>query len=95
MLEYSLSNRGRQKYTGKEDDEMATTALKKVSVNVKLNNGTDASGNDKFVNVTLGNLSEENYDADKALAIVTALAPCLSKTVSTVEEVKVSTLTAA
>ena len=85
----------RQKYNRKEETEMALTALRKVSVNVKLNDGTDTQGRDKYVSVTLGNLSEENYDADKALAIVTALAPCLSKTVSSVEEVKVSTLTAA
>lgn len=74
---------------------MAITALRKISVNVKLNDGTDSHGNTKYVSVTLGNLSEENYDADEALAIVTALAPCLTKTVSSVEEVRVSTLTAA
>lgn len=95
LVEYSPSNRGRQKYTGKEDNAMATTTLTKVSVKVKLDDGVDAKGNDKFVNVTLGTLDEDNYDADKCLAIVTALAPCLSKSVEVVEEVKVSTLTAA
>ena len=74
---------------------MAISTLRKVSVNVKLNDGTDAEGKARYVSLSLGNLSEENFDADKALAIVTALAPCLSKTVSSVEEVRVSTLTAA
>ena len=74
---------------------MAVASLKTVKVNIRLNNGTDASGNDRYVNVSLGNLSEENYDPDEALTIVAALAPCLSKTISTVEEVKTSTLTAA
>ncbi|MBQ9222102.1 MAG: hypothetical protein IJ587_12725 [Synergistaceae bacterium] len=74
---------------------MAVSTLKKISVNVKLNNGTDSEGNVRLVSVTLGNLSEENYDNDKALAVVTALAPCLSKTVSSIEKVEVSTLSAA
>ena len=74
---------------------MAVSTLKKISVNVKLNNGTDSEGNVRLVSVTLGNISEENYDNDKALAVVTALAPCLSKTVSSIEKVEVSTLSAA
>ena len=74
---------------------MAVETLKKISVNVKLNNGTDSEGNVRRVNVTIGNLSEENFDNDKALAVVTALAPCLSKTVSSVEKVVVSSLSAA
>ena len=74
---------------------MAVEILKKISVNVKLNNGTDSEGNVRLVSVTLGNLSEENYDNDKVLAVVTALAPCLSKTVSSIEKVEVSSLSAA
>lgn len=74
---------------------MAVVTLKKIAVNVKLNNGTDSEGNVKLVSVSLGNLSEENYDADEALGVVTALAPCLSKTVSSLEEVKTATISAA
>ena len=74
---------------------MATAMLKKVSVNVKLDNGTDSEGNIKTVSVSLGSLSKDNFDADKALAIVSQLGPCLSKTVEAVEKVEVSTLTAA
>ena len=75
---------------------MAVTLTgKKTSVSMKLNNGTDSEGNVKLVTVNLGNMSEENFDDDKALAVVTALAPCLSKTVSSIEKVEVSTLSAA
>ena len=71
---------------------MAFTALRKISVNIQLNNGTDTYGQDRYVSISLGNLSEENYDADKVYSVIEALAPCLSKTVSSVNEVRVSTL---
>ena len=74
---------------------MAIETLRKVDVKVKLNNGTDAQGKAKYANISLGDLSEENYDADDALEVVTALAPCLSKTVSMVNQTKESSLTAA
>ena len=74
---------------------MATETLKKVSVNLKLENGTDAEGNMKYVSVSLGTLNKDNFDADKALAVVTVLAPCLSKTVGSVEKTATSTLTVA
>lgn len=74
---------------------MANSSIDKITVNVKLENGTDEAGNIKTVSVSLGNLSEDNYNADKALAVVSLLAPCLSKTVSSVEEVTVKTITAA
>lgn len=75
--------------------EMANATLKKVSVNVRLENGTDDDGNMKYVSISLGKLSVSNFNADQALAIVTLLAPCLNKTVGLVEKTEVSTLTAA
>lgn len=74
---------------------MASTELKKVSVSVKLENGTDSEGNLKTVSISLGNLSKDNFNADKALAIVGLLGPCLSKTIASVEKVEVSTIRAA
>lgn len=74
---------------------MANTALKKVSVRLKLENGTDDYGNPKYVNLSLGSLSRDNFDADKALAVKAVLAPCLSKTVGIVEMTQVSEITAA
>lgn len=73
---------------------MALESLRLVKVNVKLNDGTDSQGRDKYATVALPNLSEEDYDADECLAIITAMAPCLSKTISSVEQVKTATLTA-
>lgn len=74
---------------------MANTALIKVSVRLKLENGTDAEGNIKYTNLSLGSLSKDNFDADKALAVKAVLAPCLSKTVGIVEMTQVSEITAA
>lgn len=74
---------------------MANAALKKVSVNLKLENGTDAYGNVKLINLSIGNLSKDTFDADKALAIAGLIEPCLSKAVSSVEKTEVSTITAA
>ena len=71
---------------------MATATLKKVSVNVKLDNGTDAAGNVKTVGVSLGTLSTSGFDANKVMAIVPLLEPCLTKSVYSVEKVEVSTL---
>ena len=74
---------------------MAIATVKSIRVSILLDNGTDSQGNVKTVNVQLGNMSETNFDDDKALAVVSALAPCLRKTVISVEKTEVSTLTAA
>ena len=76
-------------------DVKAVETLKKISVAVKVNAGTDSEGNVKTANINLPNLSELGYDADKALAVVSALAPCLNKTITAVEQTKVNTLSAA
>lgn len=74
---------------------MAISTVKKISVAARLDNGTDSQGNVKTVNVSIGNMSETNFDDDKALAVVSALGPCLSKTVVSVEKTEIDTLTAA
>lgn len=74
---------------------MASTTLQSLRVNLKLDNGTDAQGNQKTVSISLGNLSKNNFDADDALSVVTALEPCLSKAVLSVEKTEVSTISAA
>ena len=61
---------------------MATTTLKKVSVNIKLDNGIDTEGRARTVSISLGTLSKDNFDADKVFAVLGALEPCLSKTVN-------------
>ena len=70
-----------------------TSTTSKVSVNVKLNNGTNTNGTPKTLTVSLGSLNKDAFDADKAMAIVELLEPCLEKTINSVEKVEVSTLT--
>lgn len=69
-----------------------TSELTKVTVQIVLDNGTDAQGRDTFVKVSLGNLDESNYDSQKAINIAKALAPILSKEVSSYQESKTSIL---
>lgn len=76
-------------------DVKATETLQKISVTIKVNAGTDSEGNIKTGRINLPNISETGYDADDALAVVSALAPCLSKTIIGVEQTKVATLSAA
>ena len=68
------------------------TSTKKISVNVKLDNGTDEKGNVRTVNLGLGNLSLSGFDAEKAMAVVDLIKPCLCHTVYSVEKVEVSEL---
>lgn len=74
---------------------MAATTIKKVACRVQLENGTDAEGNIKLVSQSIGTLTKDAFDADKALAIVAALGPCLSKTINSTETVTTSTISAA
>lgn len=61
---------------------MATDLTPKTrKVTMKLNNGTDSQGNIKTVNLNLGSLDVGAWNADKAMAIMDALSPCLSKTI--------------
>ena len=70
-----------------------TTTVSKISVNVKVSNGTNANGTPKTLSIGLGSLDKDAFNADKAKAIVDLLEPCLAKTRLSVEKVEVSTLT--
>ncbi|MBQ7221414.1 MAG: hypothetical protein IJS28_10580 [Synergistaceae bacterium] len=70
----------------------AITESKKVSVAMKLNNGTTATGAVKTASVNLGSLNKAAFDADKALNIVNALAPCFDRMLHIVEKTEVSQL---
>ena len=74
---------------------MAIESIKKLSVTVRLENGRDTSGNMRYVGISLGSLSKDGFDADKALAVVELLKPCLNKSVGYTEKTAVSTLSAA
>ena len=69
-----------------------SSAVKQISVNVRLNNGT-SNGVVKTVTVSLGNLKETAWDAQKVMNVVSLLGNVLSKPVYTVEKVEVDTLT--
>lgn len=69
-------------------------ALKKVSVNVKLNNGVDDKGSVKTVGISLGTLNVNTFEDSKALAIINLLKACLAKSVYAVEKTELSELAA-
>ena len=72
---------------------MVTSTIEAISVRLNLKNGYNSqTGSFNTVPVYLGNLNPNHYDQDKVLAIADALAPCLSKTLYSVSEIKSSTL---
>lgn len=78
---------------------MATaSAVSKVQVSVKLNNGT-SSGKVKTVSVSLGALDTTGAMAngadDKIMAVVTLLGEVLSKAVYSVDKIVTNSLTVA
>ena len=70
----------------------ATSTLKKVSVNVKLDDGTTITGAQKTVSISLGTLDKDSFNDDKAMNIVNLLGECLSKDIVQIEKVEVSIL---
>lgn len=75
---------------------MATETLSNRTARIGLDNGTDSQGNIKTVNVNIPGISprQADWDADKYLAVIAALAPCLSKTLERAETVATYTVTA-
>ena len=71
----------------------AVTTLNKVSVTLKLNNGTTETGTTKTVSVSLGSLDKTAFNADKVMGIVALLTPCLSLPVLSTNKTESSTLT--
>ena len=71
---------------------MAVLRLQNINVNIKLENGYDMDGNTLTVAISLDNISKDNFDPDKALAIVGALEPCLSKAVEGIDVVQTLSL---
>ncbi|MBR2207432.1 MAG: hypothetical protein IJ859_01330 [Synergistaceae bacterium] len=69
-----------------------TSDLTKVSVVVKLNNGTTEDDKVKTLSLNLGGLNIDRYEDQKAMNIVNLLTPCLAKDIYEVQKVAVSTL---
>ena len=68
------------------------TECKKISVAIKLNNGTTTTGKAKTVSVNLGSLNKTAFDAQKAINIINALGPCFVRTLHSIEKTEVSYL---
>lgn len=66
--------------------------VNKITVNVRVISGQTAQGTNKYLSVSLGALNKDNYVDNKALAIVTALEPCLQYTIGYVQKTVTSTL---
>lgn len=75
---------------------MAVSTLVRLTARLKLENGTDAEGNMKYVNQALGDLNESYYSSNtaeainKLNAIRVAIGPTLSKTIGALETVATS-----
>lgn len=70
-----------------------TSTTTSIKVNVVLSNGTNANGTVKTINLSLGSLDKDAFNADKAMAIIDLLEPCLEKTRLRVEKHETSSLT--
>lgn len=64
----------------------------KEACTIKLNMSVSESGTVKTANVSLGSLSANNWDAQKAYNIVEALAPLFSKAVYSVQHIATTNL---
>lgn len=62
---------------------MEGTTLK-LSVSIRLNDGVTDAGATKTVSISLGTLDVNAWDQSKAIAIIRALRPCLSKPIYSV-----------
>lgn len=76
---------------------MATEALRTRTFRTVLDDGTDSDGKQMYVydNFSfLGGISKDGWDADKALAIVSALESCLTRDVLSNETIATYTVSA-
>ncbi|MBQ7665408.1 MAG: hypothetical protein IJS42_01695 [Synergistaceae bacterium] len=65
-----------------------TRTLTDATVKMLLNNGSDpTTGEIRTVGVSIGSLNASAYDADKALAIASAVSQCLTKTLYRTQEI--------
>ena len=73
---------------------MATNTITKIALAVVLDDGTDSQGNQMTVNESFPTLNRTNYDDDKALTIIGALEPCLSKSVTNIRKTTTASVSA-
>ena len=68
----------------------AIVTSESVAVNILLNDGVTAAGSVKTVSISLGSLNKAAFDADKVMAIVNLLSPCLAKNVEQIVKIETS-----
>lgn len=73
---------------------MATETFKTLALQLQLENGRDTHGNMTYVKQSIQYARASGYTADKYMAIVSALEPCLSKDVGTAAAIKTYAVTA-
>lgn len=80
--------------SGTKNLRSVTETITKNAIQVKLNNGSSASGTVLTVNAGFPTLNTDTttYDAEKVINIVEALMPCLSKSVYAVQRTATSSL---
>ena len=71
----------------------AQSVVKKIAVNLVLNNGTTKTGAAKFANVPMGTMSISGFDADKAIAVASLISSCLENTLVELRKIETSMLT--
>lgn len=71
-----------------------TETVTKNSIQVKLNNGSTATGGVSTVNAGFPTLNTDTstYDSQKVMNVVSALAPCLTKSVYAVQHTTIANL---
>lgn len=75
--------------------------VSKVTVPIKLDNGTDTEGNQRTVTINLGDMNESTFDPTDStdqtalLAIITAMEPVLDKEVYAIQVQTTAKITAA
>lgn len=73
---------------------MASETLKKRTFTTIVENGQTSTGNMKLASISMGAISKDRWDADKAVAIAAALEPCLNNVIAGLETTAVMSLTA-
>lgn len=71
----------------------ASTVTEKIAVNLKLNNGSTSTGAVRTITLSMGKMNKDAFDADKALAISSLIAACLTKSVYETVKVETSQIT--
>ena len=71
---------------------MASETLKKIAVNLILNNGTSTSGAVKTLSISMGTISNTGYDATKCNTLGGLISQCLAKPIYDLRKVETKSI---